>query len=55
MLVTGVSPGRHGVIGNNYLDRATGKSVTLITDPVFENVGKSKLDKIWQCNANNCF
>lgn len=35
-LVTGVSPARHGVVGNNYLDRATGKKVTLILDPVFD-------------------
>jgi predicted AlkP superfamily pyrophosphatase or phosphodiesterase len=35
-LVTGVSPAKHGVIGNNYLDRATGKHVTLISDPVFD-------------------
>ena len=34
-LVTGVNPGKHGVIGNNYFDRATGKNVTLITDPIF--------------------
>jgi predicted AlkP superfamily pyrophosphatase or phosphodiesterase len=26
---------KYGVIGNNYFDRATGKMVTLITDPVF--------------------
>ena len=35
-LVTGVTPARHGVIGNNYLDRATGRKVTLISDPVFD-------------------
>lgn len=35
-LVTGVEPARHGVLGNNYLDRTTGKRVTLITDPVFD-------------------
>src|SRR3954452_936755 len=35
-LVTGFSPAKHGVIGNNYLDRATGKHVTLISDPVFD-------------------
>ncbi len=34
-LVTGVYPGKHGVIGNNYFDRAKGENVTLITDPVF--------------------
>ena len=35
-LVTGVSPARHGVVGNNYFDRATGKKVTLIGDPVLD-------------------
>jgi len=35
-LVTGVTPARHGVIGNNYFDRATGKKVTLISDPVYD-------------------
>ncbi len=35
-LVTGVSPARHGVIGNNYLNRQTRKSVTLIWDPIFD-------------------
>lgn len=34
-LVTGVNPGRHGVIGNSYFDRATGKVVSLIPDPIF--------------------
>jgi predicted AlkP superfamily pyrophosphatase or phosphodiesterase len=35
-LVTGVEPARHGVIGNNYLDRQTAKSVPLIPDPLFD-------------------
>ena len=35
-LVTGVPPARHGVIGNNYFDRSTGKNVALIPDPVFD-------------------
>ena len=35
-LVTGVNPARHGVVGNNYFDRATGRKVTLIADPVFD-------------------
>ena len=33
-LVTGVAPARHGVVGNNYYDRATEKAVALISDPV---------------------
>ncbi|EEF60877.1 alkaline phosphatase family protein [Pedosphaera parvula] len=35
-LVTGDNPARHGVVGNNYFDRATGKRVVLITDPVYD-------------------
>jgi predicted AlkP superfamily pyrophosphatase or phosphodiesterase len=35
-LVTGDTPARHGVVGNNYFDRATGKGVVLIGDPVFD-------------------
>lgn len=35
-LVTGCNPARHGVVGNNFLDRATGKQVALIGDPIFD-------------------
>ena len=35
-LVTGVEPGRHGVIGNNYFDRETKKTVPFIPDPLFD-------------------
>jgi predicted AlkP superfamily pyrophosphatase or phosphodiesterase len=35
-LVTGVYPARHGVVGNNYLDRSTGKHVVLLSDPVLD-------------------
>lgn len=35
-LVTGVSPAKHGVLGNNYFDRKEGKPVTLITDPIYD-------------------
>ena len=35
-LVTGVTPAKHGVIGNNYLDRETGKTVPLIPDPLLD-------------------
>ncbi len=35
-LVTGVNPAKHGVIGNNYFDRASRKKVTLISDPVYD-------------------
>jgi predicted AlkP superfamily pyrophosphatase or phosphodiesterase len=35
-LVTGVTPAKHGVLGNNYFDRQSRKKVTLISDPVFD-------------------
>lgn len=35
-LVTGVTPARHGVIGNNYYDRAQRKEIPLIPDPLFD-------------------
>lgn len=35
-LMTGDNPARHGVVGNNYYDRVTGKLVTLISDPVYD-------------------
>jgi predicted AlkP superfamily pyrophosphatase or phosphodiesterase len=35
-LVTGVSPGRHGVFVNDYVDRKTGEIVRFIPDPVFD-------------------
>ena len=33
-LATGATPARHGVVGNSYFDRATGKTVPLILDRV---------------------
>ena len=35
-LVTGAHPARHGVVGNNYFDRAKRERVTLVGDPVFD-------------------
>lgn len=35
-LVTGVHPARHGVISNSYFDRAAGKVVPLLPDPLFD-------------------
>ena len=35
-LVTGVNPGKHGVIGNSYWDRVKGVIVPLIPDPLFD-------------------
>lgn len=34
-LVTGVQPGKHGVLGNQLLDRATGEIVPLMIDPIY--------------------
>lgn len=34
-LVTGVTPGKHGVLANDYWDRAAWKKVPLIPDPIF--------------------
>jgi len=34
-LVTGVPPGKHGVLNNSYWDRARGATVPLIPDPLF--------------------
>lgn len=50
-LVTGVPPARHGVLGNNYLDRETGKSVTLITDPVYDKDEIVKVPTIYDVAA----
>ncbi len=35
-LVTGTSPAKHGVIGNNYLDRRSSEKIALIPDPLFD-------------------
>jgi len=35
-LVTGVTPAKHGVVGNNHFDRVAGRRVTLIADPEFD-------------------
>ncbi len=35
-LVTGVKPGRHGVLGNAYYDRAQKKKIPLLPDPLFD-------------------
>jgi predicted AlkP superfamily pyrophosphatase or phosphodiesterase len=35
-LATGVSPAHHGVVGNDYLDRTTGKKIVVIWDPTFD-------------------
>lgn len=35
-LVTGVSPSQHGVVGNNFFDRAAGRTIALIADPLLD-------------------
>lgn len=42
-LVTGVNPGKHGLIGNDYFDRTELKKVPFIPDPIFnkEEIVKS--------------
>lgn len=42
-LVTGVTPAKHGVLGNSVLDRADGSIVPLVVDPIFN---KDELVKV---------
>jgi predicted AlkP superfamily pyrophosphatase or phosphodiesterase len=66
-LVTGVPPAKHGVIGNNYLDRDSQTSIGLIVDPVFDkdqivqvptvydaanNAGLSTAGVLWPASRN---
>jgi predicted AlkP superfamily pyrophosphatase or phosphodiesterase len=46
-LVTGVNPARHGVLGNNYFDRAAGKRVVLISDPVYDKAEIVKVPTLY--------
>jgi predicted AlkP superfamily pyrophosphatase or phosphodiesterase len=46
-LVTGVYPAKHGVVGNNFYDRAAGKRFTLISDPVFDKEQIVKVPTIY--------
>src|ERR1700689_3430562 len=52
-LVTGDTPAHHGVIGNNYFDRTTGKLVTLISDPVFDKDQIVKVPTIYDIAKGN--
>ncbi len=52
-LVTGDYPAKHGVVGNNYLDRATGKKVTLISDPTYDKVEIVKVPTIYDLAKSN--
>jgi predicted AlkP superfamily pyrophosphatase or phosphodiesterase len=46
-LVTGVTPGKHGVLNNSYWDRAKGVSVPLIPDPLFNKEEIVKVPTIY--------
>jgi predicted AlkP superfamily pyrophosphatase or phosphodiesterase len=46
-LVTGVTPGRHGVIANSYYDRAQNKTIALIMDPHFDKEELVKVPTIY--------
>ena len=46
-LVTGVSPGRHGVLANSYFDRAQNKKIPLIPDPLFDKEEIVKVPTIY--------
>jgi predicted AlkP superfamily pyrophosphatase or phosphodiesterase len=52
-LVTGDTPAHHGVVGNNYFDRTTGKLVTLISDPVFDKDQIVKVPTIYDVAKTN--
>jgi len=47
-LVTGDTPARHGVVGNNYFDRATQKPVVLIGDPTFDQGEIVKVPTVYE-------
>jgi predicted AlkP superfamily pyrophosphatase or phosphodiesterase len=47
-LVTGVTPAKHGVVGNNYFDRATKKPVVLIGDPTFDQGEIVKVPTVYE-------
>ena len=46
-LSTGATVAKHGVVGNSYLDRATGKPVQLLCDPVFDKDQTVKVPMIF--------
>jgi predicted AlkP superfamily pyrophosphatase or phosphodiesterase len=46
-LVTGVRPGRHGVIANSYYDRAQKKKIPLLPDPLFDKEEIVKVPTIY--------
>jgi predicted AlkP superfamily pyrophosphatase or phosphodiesterase len=46
-LVTGVHPGRHGVLGNAYYDRSQKKKIPLLPDPLFDKEELVKVPTIY--------
>jgi predicted AlkP superfamily pyrophosphatase or phosphodiesterase len=46
-LVTGVSPGVHGVLANSYFDRTQNKKIPLIPDPLFDKEEIVKVPTIY--------
>jgi predicted AlkP superfamily pyrophosphatase or phosphodiesterase len=46
-LATGTTPARHGVVGNNYFDRATARTVPLILDRIFNKDQTVKVPTIY--------
>ncbi|HAW27947.1 MAG TPA: alkaline phosphatase family protein, partial [Planctomycetaceae bacterium] len=51
-LVTGTTPAKHGVIGNNYLDRKSATSVAFIPDPLFDKDQIVKVPTIYDAAHN---
>lgn len=52
-LVTGVTPARHGVVGNNFYDRAQQKRITLILDPTYDKDEIVKVSTIYDIAKSN--
>jgi predicted AlkP superfamily pyrophosphatase or phosphodiesterase len=52
-LVTGVSPGVHGVVGNNFYDRAARKKQNLIWDPTFDKDEIVKVPTLYDLAKSN--
>ncbi len=52
-LVTGVPPSVHGVVGNNYYDRAKKEQITLIFDPVLDKDEIVKVPTIYDIAKSN--
>jgi predicted AlkP superfamily pyrophosphatase or phosphodiesterase len=52
-LVTGVTPAVHGVVGNNFYDRAKHQQVTLIFDPVLDKEEIVKVPTIYDLARSN--